>query len=151
MAAAEETGPNNGAIHRILLVEDNPGDRRLAAEMFVESGAGLELHVVSDGGEAISFLRREGRYSGAPAPDLILLDLNLPGRDGIEVLAEIRASDQWSGIPVIVLTSSRNEDDRSRSRALRADGFWNKPFDIDGYIGMARVLERFCRSWRLSA
>ena len=128
---------------RVLLVEDNPGDRRLMAEMFAEARAGLELHTAADGMEALGFLQRQGRFDSAPRPDLVLLDLNMPGISGIEVLDRIRASEELQALPVIVLSSSRNENDMARSHELGADAVWRKPFEIEQYLNMTREIERF--------
>ena len=95
----------------ILLVEDNPGDVRLTQEALRDAKVRNELHVVMDGVETMAFLRREGRYADAPRPDLILLDLNLPKKDGREVLAEIKADDNLKRIPVVILTVSSSEED----------------------------------------
>ena len=144
MIGGFETGPHGVATHRILMVEDNPADRRLACEMFCEAGVGLELYTVTNGAEALDFLHQAGRFSAAPMPDLVLLDLNLPGINGIEVLSRIRASEELKSLPVIVLSSSRNEKEMARSRELHADAVWRKPFEISDYIRMACEIERFC-------
>jgi CheY-like chemotaxis protein len=127
----------------ILLVEDNPGDARLAAEAFKEGSVPTRLHVVQDGIEAMSFLRREGAYEAAPRPDLVLLDLNLPRKDGREVLAEIKEDLHLRRIPVIVLTTSQAETDVNRSYDLHANCYIVKPVDFDRFIDVVRGIEDF--------
>jgi CheY-like chemotaxis protein len=126
----------------VLLVEDDPGDVLMTREAF-EEYLNNRLDVVSDGGEAISYLRREGEYADAPRPDLILLDLNLPRRDGREVLAEIKADDSLRHIPVIVLTTSRADEDVLRSYQLHANAYVTKPVDFDGFIEAIRQIDHF--------
>lgn len=125
----------------ILLVEDDPGDVVLTREAFTDSKIRNNLHVVSDGVEAITFLRREGTFASAPRPDVVLLDVNLPRRDGREVLAEIRADDQLRHIPVVILASSEAEEDMLRGDDLRAAAYLIKPFDIAGFIAAVRHLD----------
>lgn len=125
----------------ILLVEDNPGDARLAAEAFKEGRLRPRLHVVQDGIEALAFLRQQGAYEAAPRPDLILLDLNLPRKDGREVLAEIKADGTLRRIPVIVLTTSQAESDVSRCYDLHANCYIVKPVDFDRFIDVVRGIE----------
>ncbi|GAA0592658.1 response regulator [Caenispirillum bisanense] len=127
----------------ILLVEDNPGDARLAAEAFKEGNIPTQLHVVQDGIEAMSFLRRESPYGEVPRPDLVLLDLNLPRKDGREVLAEIKEDPHLRRIPVIVLTTSQAETDISRSYELHANCYIVKPVDFDRFIDVVRGIEDF--------
>lgn len=127
----------------ILLVEDNPGDARLAAEAFKEGTIPTHLHVVQDGIEAMSFLRREAPYEAAPRPDLVLLDLNLPRKDGREVLAEIKEDPLLRRVPVIVLTTSQAETDVSRSYELHANCYIVKPVDFDRFIDVVRGIEDF--------
>ena len=126
----------------VLLVEDDPGDVLMTREAF-EEYLNNRLDVVSDGGEAISYLRREGEYADAPRPDLILLDLNLPRRDGREVLAEIKADDSLRHIPIIVLTTSRADEDVLRSYQLHANAYVTKPVDFDGFIEAIRQIDHF--------
>ena len=126
----------------VLLVEDDPGDVLMTREAF-EEYLHNRLDVVSDGSEAISYLRREGEYADAPRPDLILLDLNLPRRDGREVLAEIKADDSLRHIPVIVLTTSRADEDVLRSYQLHANAYVTKPVDFDGFIEAIRQIDHF--------
>lgn len=128
---------------QILLVEDNPGDIRLTQEALKESTVGNTLHVVKDGVEAIDFLRKKGRYSASPNPDIILLDLNLPRKDGREVLAEIKADDRLKLIPVIILTTSDAEQDILKSYTLHANCFITKPVDLDQFIFIIRQIETF--------
>jgi len=117
----------------VLLVEDSPGDVRLTREAFKDAKVHVNLHVASDGAEALAFLRREGEYAGVPRPDLILLDLNLPKKDGREVLAEIKESSTLRSIPVVILTTSASEEDILRSYMLHANCYITKPVDLDGF------------------
>lgn len=130
----------------ILLVEDNPDDVDLTIEAFRESHSPSRLHVVEDGVEALAFLRRQGGYSDAPRPDLILLDLNLPRKTGYEVLVEVKADPVLRGIPVVVLTTSAAEADVARSYALSANCFITKPVDLDAFFGVVRLVDRFWRN-----
>lgn len=135
----------------ILLVEDNPGDARLAVEALKESAADNRLHVVPDGVEAMSFLRREGRYNEAPRPHVILLDLNLPRMDGRQVLAEIKRDEMLKRIPVVVLTTSQAEQDIVKSYDLHANCYITKPVDLDRFITVIRSIEDFwCSIVKLS-
>ena len=127
----------------ILLVEDNLGDVRLTQEAFKEGKIENNLHVVKDGLEAISFLRKEGIYADAPTPDLILLDLNLPKKDGRDVLAEIKADENTRRIPVVILTTSRAEEDILRTYDLHANCFITKPVDMDQFINVVKYIEDF--------
>src|SRR4051794_24701063 len=115
----------------ILLVDDSPGDVRLTREALREGKIRNNLSVVTDGVEALAFLRREGRYAGAPRPDVILLDLNLPRKDGREVLAEIKADDRLRRIPVVILTTSADERDILRAYELHANCYITKPVDFE--------------------
>jgi CheY-like chemotaxis protein len=126
----------------VLLVEDDPGDVLMTREAF-EEYLDNHLDVVSDGAEALSYLRREGEYADAPRPDLILLDLNLPRRDGREVLAEIKADEGLQHIPVIVLTTSRADEDVLRSYQLHANAYVTKPVDFDGFIEAIKQIDHF--------
>jgi CheY-like chemotaxis protein len=156
LAAGPHAGPPLGAAGRallwsgsvirpvdILLVEDNPGDVRLTREALREARVQNRLHVVGDGAEAMAFLRREGRYAQAPQPDLVLLDLNLPRKDGREVLAEIKADAKLRHIPVVVLTTSAAERDVASSYALHANCYVTKPMELDHYLEAVRALEGF--------
>lgn len=127
----------------ILLVEDNPGDVRLAKEALKESGMTSSLSVATDGAQAIAFLRRQGEYVGAPRPDLILLDLNLPRRNGAEVLAEIKQDPELRCIPVVVLSSSGAEEDVMKSYELHANCYIIKPVDLEEYVAVVQSLSRF--------
>lgn len=127
----------------ILLVEDNPGDVRLTIEGFKEGKILNHLSVVSDGVEAMAFLRREGRYAEAPRPELILLDLNLPRKDGREVLEEIKNDKNLKRIPVVILTSSEAEQDVAKSYDLHANCYVTKPVELDQFIGVIKNIEQF--------
>jgi len=127
----------------ILLVEDNPGDVRLTQEAFHEAGVGNQLHWVEDGVEAIKFLRREDQYGYAPRPDLILLDLNLPKKDGREVLSEIKADEELKVIPVIILTTSSAEEDIVEMYNGHANCYISKPADIDQFVTVVKSIESF--------
>ena len=130
------------AIH-ILLVEDNPGDARLTMEAFREAKVRNDVRVVTDGVEALAFLRREDKYANAPRPDLILLDLNLPRKDGREVLEEIKSDENLRRIPVAILTTSRAERDILSSYDLHANFFVSKPVDFEEFIRVVRGIEDF--------
>lgn len=127
----------------ILLVEDNPGDVELTREALHDSKVHMNLSVVHDGVEALAFLRREGTYGDAPRPDLILLDLNLPRKDGRTVLGEIKAEPELRQIPVVILTSSQAEQDILRAYALHANCYVTKPVDLDQFITIVRSIEQF--------
>ncbi len=127
----------------ILLVEDNPGDVRLTQEAFREGNVPVNLSVVMDGVEAIRFLRREAPYHDAPTPDLVLLDLNLPKRDGREVLEEIKMDPALRHMPVVVLTTSNAEVDVLRSYNLYVNCYINKPVDFDKFFDIIKKIEEF--------
>jgi len=127
----------------ILLVEDNPGDVRLTIEGLNEGKVRNNLHVAKDGVEALAFLRRQGKYADAIRPDLILLDLNLPRKDGREVLSEIKADDRLKTIPVVVLTTSRAEQDVLQSYQLQANCYITKPVDLEQFITVVKSIEDF--------
>jgi len=127
----------------VLLVEDNPGDVRLTIEAMRESKILVNLSLAEDGEAALAFLRREGDHEAAPRPDLILLDLNLPRKDGREVLAEIKADHSLRRIPVVVLTTSRAEEDILRTYDLHANCFITKPVDLDQFIAVVRSINEF--------
>jgi two-component system, chemotaxis family, response regulator Rcp1 len=127
----------------ILMVEDNPADVRLTREAFAEGKINNALHVVSDGVEAMAFLRQEPPYTHAPRPDLILLDLNLPRKDGREVLAEIKSDPALRRIPVAILTTSRSEADVLRAYDLHANCYITKPVDLDHFLEIVRSVENF--------
>jgi chemotaxis family two-component system response regulator Rcp1 len=127
----------------ILLVEDNLGDIRLNQEIFAECDVPNQLTVVRDGEEAMACLRREGRYAATPRPDLILLDLNLPRKNGREVLAEVKADPDLRRIPVVVLTTSTAERDIIESYDLQANCYLTKPVQLDEFIGLVQSIKRF--------
>jgi two-component system, chemotaxis family, response regulator Rcp1 len=127
----------------ILLVEDNPGDARLTREALREGKIRNNLHHARDGVEALAFLRREGEYAKAPTPDLVLLDLNLPRKDGREVLAEMKQDRRLRTIPVVVLTTSEAENDIVRSYELHANCYITKPVDLEKFIEIVREIESF--------
>jgi two-component system, chemotaxis family, response regulator Rcp1 len=127
----------------ILLVEDNPGDARLTREALSMSKIHNNLHHAKDGEEAIRFLKREGAFREAPRPDLILLDLNLPKRDGREVLEDIKRDPHLMHVPVVILTSSQAEEDILRAYRLHANCFITKPVDLEQFIKVVRSIEQF--------
>jgi len=127
----------------ILLIEDNPGDVRLTQEAFKEGSISLNLDVVMDGVEAINFLRKQAPFEDATSPDLILLDLNLPKKDGREVLQEIKADEGLKRIPVVVLTTSNAETDILKSYNLRVNCYINKPVDFDKFFDIIQKIEDF--------
>jgi CheY-like chemotaxis protein len=127
----------------VLLVEDDPGDVLLIEEAFADNKVRNRLHSVSDGVDALAFLRQAGDYVEAPRPDLILLDLNLPRKDGREVLAEIKSDPELKQIPVVVLTTSKAEEDVLRSYKLHANAYVTKPVDFDRFIEVVRQIDEF--------
>jgi two-component system, chemotaxis family, response regulator Rcp1 len=127
----------------VLLVEDSPGDVRLTREAFKDAKIHINLHVAPDGKEAMAFLMREGQYANAPRPDLILLDLNLPKKDGREVLEEIKESSELKTIPVVVLTTSASDEDVLRSYRLHANSYITKPVDLDGFLKVVNSIDNF--------
>jgi len=127
----------------VLLVEDDPGDALMTQEAFDHHKIRNVLHVVKDGVEALQFLRREGQYAEAPRPGLILLDLNLPRKDGREVLAEVKSDPELRSIPVVVLTTSEAEEDILRSYSLYANAYVTKPVDFDRFIEVVRQIDDF--------
>lgn len=127
----------------ILLVEDNPGDVRLTQEGLKEGKVRNNLHVVMDGVEAMAFLNREEKYADAPKPDLILLDLNLPRKDGREVLAEIKADEKLKHIPVVILTTSTADEDIIKIYNLHANCFISKPVDLEQFMTVVKAIENF--------
>jgi len=137
------TSAKTGRPIDILMVEDNPGDVRLAREAFKEVKVLNELHVVEDGVEALAFLRRQGKYANAVRPELILLDLNLPKKDGREVLAEIKEDPDLRRIPVVILTVSKAEEDIIRTYDLHANCYITKPVDLEGFMKIVRAIEGF--------
>ncbi|MEU4142881.1 response regulator [Streptomyces parvulus] len=127
----------------VLLVEDDPGDELMTREAFEDNKIGNTLHVVRDGEEALDFLYRRGDHAGAPRPDLILLDLNLPKYDGRQVLEQIKSDAELSDIPVVVLTTSAAEEDILRSYKLHANAYVTKPVDLDQFIAAVRQIDDF--------
>ena len=127
----------------ILLVEDNPGDERLTREALKEGKVYNHLHWVKDGVEAMAFLRRQGSHRAAPRPDIVLLDLNLPRKDGREVLEEIKTDDDLKRIPVVVLTTSKAEEDVLRTYNLHANCYVTKPVDLEKFIVVVKSIDAF--------
>ena len=133
---------NNRPVH-ILLIEDNPGDVRLAQEAFKEVNMKIELDVAKDGMEGLNFLKKEGPFSNAKTPDLVLLDLNLPKKDGREVLSEIKSDPLLRCIPVVVLTTSSARQDILNSYKLHVNCYINKPVDYDSFFDIIKKIESF--------
>ncbi|QPV62681.1 response regulator [Halosimplex litoreum] len=127
----------------ILLAEDNPGDAKLTRKALEQGNVINNLHVVTDGVEAVEYLRQEGEHAEKPRPDLILLDLNMPRKDGREVLAEIKDDEDLRRIPVVVMTSSEAEEDIVQSYDLHANAYLTKPIDFDGFIDVVQRIEDF--------
>jgi chemotaxis family two-component system response regulator Rcp1 len=133
----------NGKPIEILLVEDNPADVRLTKEALKEGKILNNMNVAKDGVEALAFLHREGKYGNAPRPDIILLDLNLPKKNGRDVLAEIKDDPALKRIPVVVLTTSKAEEDILRTYDLHANCFITKPVDLEQFMVVVRAIEYF--------
>ncbi|MEQ8963410.1 MAG: response regulator [Coleofasciculus sp. C2-GNP5-27] len=127
----------------ILLVEDSPSDADLTVDAFSDARVLNNLHWVEDGVEALTFLRRQGKYSDVPRPDLILLDLNMPKKDGREVLAEIKADSQLKRIPVIILTTSAAERDILKTYELNGNCYVTKPIDLEQFMSVVKIIEAF--------
>ncbi|GAA2652392.1 MULTISPECIES: response regulator [Nonomuraea] len=127
----------------VLLVEDDPGDVLLTREAFELNHVRTRLHVVNDGEEAMAFLRRQGGYASAPRPDMMLLDLNLPRKDGREVLADVKGDPDLRSIPIVVLTTSEAEEDIVRSYSLHANAYVAKPVDFHQFIRVVRQIDDF--------
>ena len=127
----------------ILLVEDNPGDERLTREALREGKVYHNLHWVKDGVQAMEFLRRQGKYANVPRPDIVLLDLNLPKKDGREVLEEIKTDEDLKRIPVVVLTTSKAEEDVLRTYNLHANCYVTKPVDLEKFIVVVKSIDVF--------
>ena len=127
----------------VLLVEDDPGDVLMTREAFEYHKIRNQLHVVNDGEQALQFLYQTGEYAGAPRPGLILLDLNLPRRDGLEVLAELKEDPGLRVIPVVVLTTSQAEEDILRSYALHANAYVSKPVDFERFMEVIQQIDNF--------
>jgi CheY-like chemotaxis protein len=132
--------PNGG---EVLLVEDNPGDIRLVQEAFKEGGFPCKLHVTRDGEQAMAFLHQEPPYADSPRPTLILLDLNLPRKDGREVLSEIKHEEGLRKIPVMVMSTSTRAEDIDKAYDLHANCYIPKPVDVEGLVELGRLIERF--------
>lgn len=133
----------NGRPIEVLLVEDSPGDVRLTQEAFRDATVRTRLSVVTDGVEAMAFVKRQGEYANAPRPDLILLDLNLPKMDGREVLALIKEDADFKTIPVVVLTTSGAEEDILRTYRLHANCYLVKPVDLNGFLSVVKSIDDF--------
>ena len=127
----------------ILLVEDNPGDARLTQEAMRAAKMTNILHVVEDGEQAMEFLRRRSRFKDAPRPDLILLDLNLPKKDGRSVLAEVKTDPDLRRIPVVVLTTSRSEEDVLQAYDMHANAYVTKPVNLDQFLRIVALIDEF--------
>lgn len=130
-------------VAHLLLVEDDPGDRLLTQKSLAQTNLDLNLHLAEDGEEALSYLRKEGRFAGEPSPDLILLDLNLPKINGREVLAQIRKDPKLTHLPVVILTTSRAEADVLDSYRLHANAFITKPVDLNQFRDALSSLQSF--------
>jgi two-component system, chemotaxis family, response regulator Rcp1 len=139
---SESPGTRSGAIE-VLLVEDSPGDVRLTREALKDAKVHISLHVATDGIEAMAYLERTGMYISAPRPDLILLDLNLPRKDGREVLKEIKESPRLRTIPVVILTTSSSDADVLHSYQLHANCYISKPVDLDGFLKVVQSIDNF--------
>jgi two-component system, chemotaxis family, response regulator Rcp1 len=133
----------DGMAIEVLLVEDNPGDVRLTREAFLEANRTINLHVVADGVEAMAFLRRQDSHAGAPRPDLILLDLNLPKMDGREVLAQIKADISLKLIPTVILTTSNAGADVQKSYQLQANCYLTKPVQLEAFEALVKSINDF--------
>lgn len=133
----------SGVPIEILLVEDNPGDVRLTREALKDAKVRNTLHVAMDGVEAIAFLRKQGKYAAVPRPDLILLDLNLPKKNGREVLEEIKHDDALRHIPIVILTTSQAERDIAESYRLHANAYVTKPVDLEQFLTVVKSIEQF--------
>jgi chemotaxis family two-component system response regulator Rcp1 len=138
-----ESIETNASPVQVLLVEDSPGDIRLTREAFRDAKMHVNLHIASDGEKAMAFLNREGEHEQAPRPDIILLDLNLPKKDGWQVLAEIKNDPSLSIIPVVILTTSASEEDVLRSYRLHANCYISKPVDLNGFLKVVKNIDNF--------
>jgi len=132
-----------GEIVEILLVEDNPGDARLTLEAFKEGKVRTNLNIVDDGQKAMEYLRKEGKYADKPRPDIVLLDLNLPKKDGREVLAEVKADDGLKLIPIVILTTSKAEEDILNTYDHHANCYITKPVDLGQFMEVVKSIENF--------
>jgi len=133
----------HGAPIEVLLIEDSPGDFRLTKEALKDAKVHIRLSVVADGVEAMAFLERRGEFANAPRPDLILLDLNLPKKDGREVLKDIKDSATLGSIPVVILTTSASEVDILKTYRLHANCYITKPVDLDGFLKVVNSIDNF--------
>lgn len=145
MIAIEKRGPASDTGINILLVEDNPADVRMMVEALNVAEIPNRMFVVSDGEEALAFLRRENAFSGVPRPDVIVLDLKLPRKSGHEVLAAVKGDADLCTVPVVVLTSSRAEKDMIESYRLNADGFITKPVGLNALVTEVRVIQNLVK------
>jgi chemotaxis family two-component system response regulator Rcp1 len=127
----------------ILLVEDNPGDIRLLQEAFKEGGLTCRLNITRDGEQAMAYLHQEGPYTRSPRPSLILLDLNMPRMDGRELLAEIKSERKFARIPIVILSTSTNQEDIQKAYELHANCYLPKPSDLDSLVQLSKVIEGF--------
>ena len=139
---SDSPGTHSGAIE-VLLVEDSPGDVRLTREALKDAKVHISLHVATDGIEAMAYLERTGKHADAPRPDLILLDLNLPRKDGREVLKEVKESPSLRTIPVVILTTSSSDADVLQSYQLHANCYISKPVDLDGFLKVVQSIDNF--------
>lgn len=128
---------------QILIVEDNPADARLVREVMRDSKVLNEIHWVGDGVEALAFLRRQGKYADAPRPNLVFLDLNMPRKDGREVLREVKTDSELRRIPIVVMTSSQTEEDIARAYEQHANCYVRKPIDFEQFHSVVKTLENF--------
>src|SRR6202162_5091871 len=135
-------GTNVDALE-VLLVEDSPGDVRLTREALKDAKVHINLHVAQDGADAMAFLKREGKHANVPRPDLILLDLNLPKKDGREVLAEIKESEALKSIPVVILNTSASDADILRGYRLHANCYITKPVGLEGFLEVVKSIDNF--------
>jgi two-component system, chemotaxis family, response regulator Rcp1 len=133
----------NGRPIEVLLVEDSPGDVRLTQETFRDANQSIQLHVATDGAEAMAFLRREGAHAHAPRPDVILLDLNLPKMDGREVLVQIKKDEELKAIPIVILTTSDAEADIVTSYRLHANCYLTKPVQLKAFEDLVKSINDF--------
>lgn len=127
----------------ILVVEDNPGDARLIKEVLNDNKFYSSLYIVNDGVEAMEFLHNQGKFSSVPKPDIIILDLNLPKRDGREVLAEIKSDNELKHIPIVIMTISQAEEDILKTYKLHANCYITKPIDLNEFIKVVKSIEDF--------
>jgi len=137
------TEPSSTAPIEVLLVEDDPGDVLMTQEAFADYKIANRLSVVTNGEDAIAYLRKQGRYADVPTPDLVLLDLNLPRRDGREVLRDIKGDPQLRRVPVVVLTTSEAEEDILASYDLHANAYVRKPVDFEQFVAAVRAIDDF--------